>query len=108
MCSCEHGGYFKRRQEIPKGSTKFSRVNYAQNSACQGFKQDLQNLFFQLGLPDSPAEIDAFVQSHQLPPGTTLPEAAFWTPSQVAFLKQSLSNDSDWVGAVDILAKRLA
>jgi hypothetical protein len=69
---------------------------------------NLQHLFQQLGLPDSPAEIDIFVKSHQLPKGTTLVEASFWTPSQVDFLKQSLNNDSNWVGAVDILAKRLA
>lgn len=69
---------------------------------------NLQNLFRQLGLPGSPAEIDAFILAHRLPVGVALVEAAFWTSAQAAFLKQALEDDSDWAEAVDELAQRLA
>jgi hypothetical protein len=36
-----------------------------------------------------------------------LPDAPFWTRSQAAFLQESLSQDSDWSGLVDQLAKAL-
>ncbi|MBV8621036.1 MAG: DUF2789 domain-containing protein [Curvibacter sp.] len=69
---------------------------------------DLPHLFRQLGLPSSPADIDAFVSSHRLPPGTTLPLAAFWTPAQAALLTEGLCADADWSEAIDELATRLS
>ena len=66
---------------------------------------NLANLFLQLGLPD---EVDTFVATHQLPTGIKLSDAPFWSEAQATFLKQALINDSDWCGAVDALAVRLA
>ena len=69
---------------------------------------NLPNLFKQLGLPGQAADIDAFIATHRLPQGTALVDAAFWTPGQAAFLKQSLADDSDWSEVVDELATRLS
>lgn len=64
-------------------------------------------LFAQLGLPDSPADIGAFIASHPLPAGTAIEDAPFWSTSQAAFLKQALDDDADWAELVDTLAARL-
>lgn len=69
---------------------------------------NLPNLFKQLGLPGQATDIDAFIATHRLPQGTALADAAFWTPEQAAFLKQSLADDSDWSEVVDELATRLS
>ena len=39
----------------------------------------LSTLFAQLGLPDSPADIGAFIASHPLPTDTAIEDAPFWT-----------------------------
>jgi hypothetical protein len=39
--------------------------------------------------------------------GVRLPDAPFWTRSQASFLRESLSQDSDWSGPVDQLGKAL-
>lgn len=68
----------------------------------------LSDLFAQLGLPNSMAEIDAFVARHApLPSSVTLVDAPFWTPSQAGFLRESLETDADWAEAVDHLDARL-
>jgi len=67
----------------------------------------LCTLFAQLGLPDSPAAIAAFIASHPLPAGTAIEDAPFWSTSQAAFLKQALDDDADWAELVDTLAARL-
>ena len=48
----------------------------------------LANLFAQLGLPNEPRAMEAFIATHApLADAIPLAEAAFWTPSQAAFLK---------------------
>lgn len=63
----------------------------------------LENLFLQLGLNTSPDAIERFISEHKLPPDTPLSEAPFWTSTQAAFIRESLSEDSDWAEVVDQL-----
>jgi hypothetical protein len=68
----------------------------------------LCDLFEQLGLPCSAADIDAFIDSHRpLAAQTALFDAPFWNPSQREFLSQQLSADADWAELVDQLNVRL-
>ncbi|WP_174873051.1 DUF2789 domain-containing protein [Vogesella oryzae] len=69
---------------------------------------DLQGLFKQLGLPADAHAIRAFIASHPLAHETNIEEAPFWSPSQAAFLKQSLDEDAEWAEAVDALANLLS
>lgn len=66
---------------------------------------DLPELFAQLGLPDSPAEIKAFIRRHRpLPQTLNLSEAPFWNESQVAFLREQWhQDDGDWCVQIDQL-----
>ncbi len=64
---------------------------------------ELPDLFVQLGLPNTEADIAAFVKAHPLPKDITLPEADFWTDGQRQFLRESWQQDSDWCVAVDKL-----
>lgn len=65
-------------------------------------------LFAQLGLPDDPASIDAFIAGHApLAADVALADAPFWTPSQSAFLREELEEDADWAEVVDELNARL-
>lgn len=69
----------------------------------------LTDLFRQLGLPDEPATMEAFIASHRpLPHGTSIADATFWTPSQAQFLKEGISEDADWAELVDTLASLLS
>jgi len=65
----------------------------------------LDELFAQLGLPNSAAEIRMFIHLHRpLPLTLNLSEAPFWTPSQIAFLKEEWqADDGDWVLQIDQL-----
>ncbi|KGM07068.1 hypothetical protein LP43_1569 [Methylophaga thiooxydans] len=63
----------------------------------------LENLFLQLGLDNSNASIDAFVQKNKLAQDEKLQDAAFWTSAQSAFIQECLSEDSDWAEVVDQL-----
>lgn len=64
----------------------------------------LNDLFAKLGLPDSPAEIDAFIQKHNpLPQAEPLANAPFWTAEQAAFLREARQDHSDWAEVVDEL-----
>lgn len=63
----------------------------------------LQSLFDQLGLDSTQEGIDAFVKTHQLKDGEALHEAAFFTPSQANFLRESITNDAAWSEVVDEL-----
>jgi len=68
----------------------------------------LNNLFAQLGLPNSDAEIDAFIQTHSHLAGyISLAEASYWTPAQAAFLRQEILKDADWAEVIDQLNARL-
>ena len=68
----------------------------------------LPALFRQLGLPDSAAEIDRFILSHQgVPAHIALHEAPCWTPSQAQFLREAIGSDADWSAVADALALAL-
>lgn len=61
-------------------------------------------LFAQLGLPNSEAEIRAFIKTHSpLPDDVLLSEAPFWSPAQAALLNDELIEDADWAPVVDQL-----
>ena len=61
-------------------------------------------LFEQLGLGSSPEEVRVFLETHApLAHHLALPDAPFWTPSQAAFLREALLDDSDWAEVVDAL-----
>ncbi|MFQ6573446.1 DUF2789 domain-containing protein [Pseudomonas sp. UM16] len=65
-------------------------------------------LFKQLGLPDDPVGIDQFLTSHSpLKGDIKLVDAPFWTPSQKAFLQESVIEDSDWAVPFDQLNEAL-
>jgi hypothetical protein len=66
------------------------------------------DLFAQLGLPGSQADIALFLRMHRgLADGVRLPKAPFWTPSQAGFLTEALCLDSEWSHVVDQLSKEL-
>jgi hypothetical protein len=67
----------------------------------------LGDLFLQLGLPNSPEAISAFVEKHRLHPSIALSEADFWTSTQAQFIRECWLDDSDWAGVVDQLDARL-
>jgi hypothetical protein len=65
-------------------------------------------LFAQLGMPNDADSIAQFLSTHAAKAqDVRLPDAPFWTESQAAFLRESLSQDSDWSGLVDQLSKAL-
>lgn len=65
-------------------------------------------LFAQLGMPNDAHSIAQFLSTHTAQAqGVRLPDAPFWTASQAAFLRESLSQDSDWSDLVDQLSKAL-
>lgn len=64
----------------------------------------LNDLFAKLGLPNSPAAIEAFIEKHRpLPQAEPLASAAFWTDEQAAFLREARQDYSDWAEVVDEL-----
>lgn len=68
----------------------------------------IHNLFAQLGLPNSDAEIETFIQTHSHLAGyISLAEAPFWTPAQAAFLREEILKDADWAEVIDQLNTRL-
>ncbi|MCG8610611.1 MAG: DUF2789 domain-containing protein [Pseudomonadales bacterium] len=68
----------------------------------------MNTLFAQLGLSSDSGSIQQFIQSHTpIPAHIGLSEADFWTPSQANFLREALSDDSDWAEIVDELNAQL-
>lgn len=68
----------------------------------------INNLFAQLGLPNSDAEIETFIQTHSHLAGyISLAEAPYWTPAQAAFLREEILKDADWAEVIDQLNARL-
>lgn len=66
------------------------------------------DLFAQLGLPNGPQDIAQFLAEHTpLAGDVSLPDAAFWSPSQAAFLKEALLQDSNWAELADQLSEAL-
>jgi hypothetical protein len=65
-------------------------------------------LFAQLGLPNDNHSIAHFLINHaSMADSERLPDAPYWTLSQAAFLRESLTHDSDWTGLVDQLSAAL-
>ncbi|WP_028454898.1 DUF2789 domain-containing protein [Chitinilyticum litopenaei] len=71
-------------------------------------QRDLPTLFAQLGLPNRPGDIQAFIASHPLAADIPLAEAPFWTPAQAGFLREALASDGEWAELVDELAMLLS
>ncbi|GAB2182198.1 DUF2789 domain-containing protein [Denitratisoma sp. agr-D3] len=66
------------------------------------------NLFAQLGRAGDEEAIDRFIHEHSpMPSALRLDEAAFWSPSQSAFLSEAILEDSDWADIVEILNTKL-
>lgn len=64
----------------------------------------LKDLFAKLGLPNTDAEIDAFIETNRpLPQAEPLANASCWTPEQAAFLREARQPYSDWAEVVDEL-----
>ena len=64
----------------------------------------LAELFSQLGLPNTAADIEQFVASHRpLAGDVKLADAPFWTPAQAQFLREEINEDADWAERVDQL-----
>lgn len=65
----------------------------------------LRDLFDQLGLPSTEADIHRFVREHgSLPTDQRLTDAPVWTESQASFLREEWrADDGDWALAVDQL-----
>lgn len=67
----------------------------------------LELLFSQLGLANSPAAIELYVRTHQLPAHTSLHEAPFWNKAQRSLLISHLVQDDDWAIWIDELNQQL-
>lgn len=64
----------------------------------------LTDLFDQIGLPSTEADISAFVRQHgPLGDDCHLSQAAFWSESQATFLREQWRADGDWALVVDEL-----
>ncbi|OWQ47995.1 hypothetical protein CDL60_05235 [Roseateles noduli] len=62
------------------------------------------DLFDQLGLPSSEADVREFISVHRpLPGDVKITEAPFWTEPQKRLLKELLLQDADWAEVVDQL-----
>ncbi len=69
---------------------------------------NMSNLFAQLGQANDEAAIAEFIETHRpLPDSIQLHEAAFWTPSQAALLREALLDDADWAEVADELNAEL-
>ena len=67
----------------------------------------LELLFSQLGLACSPAAIELYIRTHQLPATQALHDAPFWSRSQRDFLISHLVQDDDWAIWIDELNQQL-
>ena len=70
---------------------------------------DLNALFAQLGLDNSDADIEEFINTHagELSISMQLHQAPFWSESQARFLAESVREDADWAEVVDSLSALL-
>lgn len=68
----------------------------------------IEELFAQLGLPNAPHEIRAFINQHRPLDGQVLlRDAPFWNPAQAALIREKLAADDDWAIVVDGLNVQL-
>lgn len=66
-------------------------------------QHEFSELFEQLGLPSSEADIHKFIAEHSLPENTRLPDAQFWSRTQSDFLREAWKADADWASVIDQL-----
>lgn len=60
-------------------------------------RHDMSSLFAQLGQRSDDASVALFIETYRpLDGAVQLHEAAFWTPSQAAFLREAILDDADW------------
>lgn len=71
-------------------------------------RHDISHLFRQLGMSGDPRDIDPFISDHRLQSDVSLCQAPFWNIAQATFLSTAITDDSDWLEAVDELAVRLS
>ncbi|STZ09654.1 Protein of uncharacterised function (DUF2789) [Moraxella caprae] len=67
----------------------------------------MNDLFTQLGLPNSDSEIDAFIKNNQLPENVTLADAPFLDEQQSMFIREEWKLDAVWSLVIDELNARL-
>lgn len=68
----------------------------------------MNTLFEQLGLASTDEHINQFINTHKLfSDQVKLEDATFWNEAQANFLRDAISNDSDWAEVVDELNTRL-
>ena len=68
----------------------------------------LEALFAQLGLPNAPHEIRAFItRHHPLDNTVLLRDAPFWSAGQAQLIREKLAADDDWALVVDGLNTQL-
>lgn len=70
-------------------------------------RPSLSLLFAQLGLANSPAAIELYIRTHQLPADKNLHDAPFWNTSQREFLISHLVQDDEWSLWIDELNQQL-
>lgn len=64
----------------------------------------MADLFDQLGLPSTEADIQKFIDSNRpLDAETFLSDAPFWNSNQAKFLREQILIDADWAVVVDEL-----
>ncbi len=68
---------------------------------------DIEGLFLQLGLSNSPESIEIFITNHHLPNDIPLERAAFWSSGQAQFIHEAIEQDAEWAEAVDQLDAQL-
>lgn len=64
----------------------------------------MTSLFKQLGLPSEPVDIQRFIEENRpVSIEIHLYDAPFWSPTQAAFLRESILIDADWAVIIDRL-----
>jgi hypothetical protein len=58
------------------------------------FNHTMQELFSQLGLPNSETDIDDFIEAHRVPAEISLEDAAFWNAGQTQFIREAITRDA--------------
>ena len=72
------------------------------------FNHDIGHLFAQLGLNGDEGAVERFIAANwHGDPRLSVDQLTVWTPSQQAFLREALAEDSAWCEAVDELSARL-
>jgi hypothetical protein len=67
----------------------------------------MQELFSQLGLPNSDTAIDNFMDNNHLLAEIPLENAVFWSAGQAQFIHEAITRDADWAEVVDHLDAQL-